>query len=154
MRNDVDASEVTPESLMNTFHGPGFSKMIIVTIVVHAVVILGTSVPFLLESVLGDDSSELSKEERIENAVADATSSLQQVADEHGLSLQEVREQISKGATRKVAELKPVPVAEPETEPEKPKSTIEQELEKKAAGPALPDVSTDIEDEEEEDLFK
>jgi hypothetical protein len=162
MTDNKQIDEVTPESLMNTFHGPGFSKMIIITIVVHAVVILGTSVPFLLKSVIGDDTEKLTKEERAQKAVEDATAPLQKIADEYGLTLQEVREQISKGETRKTtsksaaAENREAPATTEKQvtpEPEIPKSAIEQELEKKAAGPALPDVSTDIE-EEEEDLFK
>ncbi|MFT7515064.1 MAG: hypothetical protein ACI9QL_004290, partial [Candidatus Omnitrophota bacterium] len=146
------------ESLMNSFHGPGLSKMMIVTIVVHVVVILGTSVPFMLKSVLGENTSELSKDERIEKAVADATSSLQKIADEHGLSPKEISDQFGTGKTMKPVE-RAKPSTEPEApatsaqEPEKPKSAIEQALEKKAPGPGLPDVSSDIE-EEEDDLFK
>jgi len=160
MSNEVDVNEVTPESLMETFHGPGLSKMVIITIVVHAVVILGSSVPFMLRSVMGEDRSKLSKEERIDKAMADVTGELQKIAEEHGLTAQEIREQFAKGKRSKPSA---APVADPEpevnpepaatSEPEKPKSTIEQELEKKESGPALPDLSTDIE-EEEEDLFK
>jgi len=161
MSNEIDVNEVTPESLMDTFKGPGLSKMVIITIVVHAAVILGSSVPFLLRSVMGDNSSRLSKEERIDKAMADVTGELQKIAEEHGLTTQEIREQFAKGKRPKPAA---APVTEPEAEPdseseapgepEKTKSAIEKELEKKELGPASPDLSADIEDEEEEDLFK
>ncbi len=157
---NLNTDEVTPESLMNAFHGPGLSKMMIVTIIVHVVVILGTSVPFMLHSVLVDDTSKLSKEERIDKAMVDVTGELQKIADEPGLRAQEIGDLFAKGnrpqpTTAPVVD--PEMESEPETtgspmkEPEKPKSTIEQELEKKASGPSLPDVSSDI---EEEDLFK
>ena len=148
---------------MESFKGPGWAKMITVTLVVHAVVILGTSVAFLSRTVSGKDGADLSKEERLEKAMSDATGSLQAIAKEHGLSARELSEQLSRAsAPQKVSAVNPetpekvdVPVApgpkSPDgADPETPKSDIERELEKKADGPTLPDVSGDI----EEDLFK
>ena len=148
---------------MNHFHGPGLSKMVLVTILVHVAVILGTSIPYLLRTVVGEDSAALSKEERVEKALEEANASLQKIADTHGLSPLDIRGQWSgkpAAAPKATTESRPEPEPEdpPDTpEPEddaKPKSAIQQELEKAVPGPGLPDVSTDIDAEDEDDLFK
>ena len=77
--------DATPESLMRVFQGAGWGKMIAFTVVLHVVVIGGSSVPYLLRSFGGALSGERSREERIEKAVADATASLQKIAEAGGI---------------------------------------------------------------------
>lgn len=140
---------------MEAFRGRSLGSIILFTVVVHLVLLVGTSVPFLYKSVMGADTSGMSEEERIESAVKEATASLREIAEEHGLKPQDLSSQFAGGKPR-------TPKApRPETtnpsgsgvvaEPEEPKTVIEQELNKVEAGPSVPTVE---DEDEEEDLFK
>lgn len=150
--------ETSPDELMDTFEGRGLKSIIVFTIIVHAVVLLGTSVPFLRKQFLGSDSSELSEEERTQLAVKEATASLREIAEEHGLKPQDLSTQVAGGAPKAPvvnsggAPSPPDPVqpADPEKESGEPKSAIEKEMEKVEKGPAAPPVAED----DEEDLFR
>jgi len=150
--------DVTPESLMEHFQGPGLVKMVLVTLVFHAVVVLGTSVSFLKASLLGEDVSKLTKEQRVEKAVADATTSLRKIAAANGLNPQDISDKFAGGASRAVkketlpagdqppgetnttpeatsAVVTPVPAS---TNPPAPESQIEKDLKKTVDGPKVP----------------
>jgi hypothetical protein len=160
MKTNVD--EVTPESLMEHFQGPGLVKMVLVTVVFHAVVVLGTSVSYLKDSLLGEDVSKLTKEERVEKALADATASLRKIATANGLNPQDISEKMAGGAARAVKKESLAPAGQspagvtnavvpektgPETTtppvttnetPAKPESQIEKDLKKAVEGPKAP----------------
>ncbi|HCI91831.1 MAG TPA: hypothetical protein DHV60_04675 [Verrucomicrobiales bacterium] len=141
--------ETTPVELMESFQGRSLKSIVVFTLIIHALILIGTSVPFLIEKVAGKDNSELSEDERIELAVKKATSSLRDIADEHGLNVQDISNQFASGAKKpkapaKDSAKKPTPPADPEN----PKSTIEKELDVKADGPEIPKV------EDDDDLFK
>ena len=143
--------ETTPDELMESFQGRSLKSIIVFTLIIHGVILLGTSVPFLIEKVSGKDTSDLTEEERIQLAVKEATSSLRDIAEEHGLNVQDISGQFA-GGSKKPKEPAKEPVAAPqpeEKEPEKPKSSIEKELDVKAKGPDVPKV-----EEDDEDLFK
>ena len=129
-------------------------SIIVFTILIHAVVLLGSSVPFLMKTVKGEDTSKLSEQDRIDKAVREAAASLREIAEEHGLNPQDLSSQFAEGKTKPPASV-PVPAPAPgvapagEGEPGEPKSTVEKELDVKADGPKLPAV-----EDEEEDLFK
>ena len=147
--NSTD-NDSTPDELMEGFRGKSLKSIVVFTIIVHAVILLGTSVPFILEKVGGKDTSKVSKEERIELALKKAKDSLSDIAEEHGLSVNDISGQFAGSAKPKSAAKKPVKeTTTPTTEPEKPKSTIEKELEVKANGPELPKVEDD-----DENLFR
>jgi hypothetical protein len=144
---------------MEHFQGPGLFKMVLVTLVFHAVLVLGTSVSFLKTSLMGEDVSKLTKEQRVEKAVADATASLRKIAAVNGLNPQDISDKFSGGASRvakKVtlpggaqppAETNPAPEATTapvvipapaSTNPPKPESQIEKDLKKTVDGPKAP----------------
>jgi len=150
--------EVTPESLMEHFQGPGLFKMVLVTLIFHAVLVLGTSVSFLKTSLMGEDVSKLTKEQRVEKAVADATASLRKIAAVNGLNPQDISDKFSGGASRAAkkatptggvqppVETKPAPEAATapvmpapaSTNPPAPESQIEKDLKKAVEGPKVP----------------
>ena len=146
-------NNTNPDDLMHHFRGRSLKSIIIFTIVVHVVVIGGTSIPFMIRSMSAPNTEKMSEEERIQLAVKEATSSLQKIAEEHGIRPQKLSDQFistARPATEpKTEEVPAEPVEDPETpaEPEEPKSEIEKELEKAEPGPALPPV------EEAVDLF-
>lgn len=152
-KNVTTHAEGTPESLMEHFQGPGLAKMVLVTLAVHLVLIGGTSVPYLKTELLGEDVSKLSKEKRIEKAVADATASLRKIAAANGLNPQEISDTFSPGASRAAksastatmpkpavvpAPEKAAPTNEPAKAPAAPESQIEKELKKTVEGPKAP----------------
>ncbi|MFK7910835.1 MAG: hypothetical protein AB8F34_09540 [Akkermansiaceae bacterium] len=152
--SNTTGDEATPDVLMESFHGRSLKSIIVFTLIIHGVILLGTSVPFLIEKVAGKDTSELSEDERIELAVKEATSSLRDIADEHGLNVQDISDQFASGSKKPKAPAKepvvnPKPDASADADPEKPKSAIEKEIEVKADGPEVPKVEDD-----DEDLFK
>lgn len=157
--------ETTPDQLLQSFRGRSFKSVILFTVIVHAVVICGTSIPYLMKSLTGNSASKLSESERTEIAAREATEALRDIATKHGLKPQDLSTRIAGGAAPKAPIVeeseKPATTEEPappETaqpnaagEPEKPKSAIEKELEVKEEGPKVPTIP--VEEASEEDLF-
>jgi hypothetical protein len=154
--------EITPDQLLQSFRGRSFKSVILFTVIVHAVVICGTSVPYLMKALTGESSSKLSESERTEIAAREATEALRDIATKHGLKPQDLSSRIAGGAAPAApkedappAAKDPAPsdVKQPEEagEPEKPASAIEKEIEVKAEGPVVPPIP--VEEASDEDLF-
>lgn len=149
--------ETTPDELLDTFRGRSLKSIILFTLAVHAVILLGTSVPFLWKTIAGP-SSELTEEQRVQAAVKEATDSLRQIAERHGIPPQDLSSQFAGGSRAAAAPETTSPEATvPETATpdgnvtpdDEPKSAIEEEIEQVAPGPEVPPIT-----EEEVDLFK
>ena len=148
--------EISPDELMEDFRGRSVTSIVIFTIVAHLIVlVVAVGVPFLWGLVMGSDVKELSEETRKELAVKEARASLTEIAKEYGLkSVDDLSRQMAGGA-RPASKPKAVEPVAPASDGEgegagEPKSAIEKELEKVEAGPDVPPVPED----EEEDLFK
>ena len=85
-----NTNETTPDELLDTFKPLSLKKIVLFTVAVHAVLLLGTSVPFLLKKFSGGDSAALSEEERVELAVKEASASLREIAKAHGIKQQDL----------------------------------------------------------------
>jgi hypothetical protein len=149
--------ETTPDQLMEAFRGRSFKSIILFTLIVHVVVLGGTSIPFLMKSVSGKSDSKLTEKERTEIAAREATSALRDIAEKHGLKPQDLSTRIAGGAAPAAPkEEAPAPKEDPATKPpeeaEKPKTAIEEELEVKEDGPKVPPVPT--EEASDDDLFE
>jgi len=153
--------DVTPDDLLSDFRGKGIFPILIFTVLVHGVVLLGSSVPWMMETLFTSVDEDASEEERMKEAVREASGSLREIADKYGLHPEELSSQFTKkekpkpAATQTPTDKEAPATGTPSapttpTDPEEPKSSIEQELEAKATGPALPAIPQ----EEEEDLFK
>lgn len=166
MNTSEPTEEVTPDDLLSDFRSSSFPSIVIFTIVVHAVLLFGTSIPYLWRTFAGADTSTLTEEQRTEKAMKAATESLRKIASEHGLKPQDLSSQLGTGGgTSETGESDPVesesgpgwpggkedpdvPIADP-ADPEDPKNAIEKELEVKTTGPSVPPVPDD-----DDDLFK
>jgi hypothetical protein len=151
---NTQQDETTPDQLLESFRGSNLKTIIVFTLIVHAVVLLGSSVPYLWKTVAGGDSSKLGEKERMEIAEREAASSLREIASKHGVKPEELSSRFAGAvpATAKVDTKEtaaPAPEAEIPAADEAPKSAIEKELNTKEAGPALPAI-----EDEKEDLFK
>jgi len=153
---DTQKEEVTPDQLMKHFQGGSLKSIIIFTVVVHVVLLAGSSFPYLYKAVVGEDTSEMSEKERTDAAMREATVALREIAEEHGLKPQDLSSQLAGGARKAPKTAKKESATkgsqdDPSTgnDPEKPKSAIEEEISKKATGPTVPKPEDD-----EEDLFK
>ena len=148
--------EVTPDSLMGQFKGKGLKPIVMFTLVVHAVLIIGSSIPFFVRKAMSSDNSKRSEAERIESAVEDATAALRKIAKKHGLNPQDISSQFSGGSragksaggAAATPGVGPKTADVPEAAPEREKSAYETNLEAKAEGPTVPSF-----DDEEEDIF-
>jgi hypothetical protein len=65
-------------------------RFVVLALVVHAVVIIATSVPWLRETFMGSATAGMTDDQKLEAAVREATSSLQAIAKEHGVSPQDL----------------------------------------------------------------
>ena len=152
--SETQKEEVTPDQLMKHFQGSSLKSIIIFTLIVHAVLLAGSSFPYLYKTIVGKDASEMSEKERTEAAMRDATAALREIAEEHGLKPQDLSSQLAGGAPKAPKAPKDdattkKPESDSNTNSEEPKSAIEKELDKKATGPTVPKPEDD-----EEDLFK
>jgi len=149
-----------PDDLMNHFQGRGLKSIIVFTIIVHFVVILGTSVPYLL-GMFGDPNKGLSEEERTKLAIQEANEKLAEIAKSHGLQAQQLRSQMAGGRPAAKPAEKPEqgdaakPPAPEEPGTDKPvegeirgDSDVENKLREKLPAPELPPVDNT------DDLFK
>jgi membrane-bound lytic murein transglycosylase B len=153
--------ETTPDQLLESFRGRSFKSVILFTVIVHVVIVCGTSIPYLMKTITGKSASKLNEKDRIELAAREATEALRDIATKHGIKPQDLSSRIAGGAAPKAPvekEEEPAPKEEPVTpetpptvEPEKPKSEIEKELEVKQEGPKVPEIK--VEEATEEDLF-
>ena len=78
-------NDTSPDDLMQHFRGRSLKFIILFTIVVHVVVIGGTSIPFILRSLTGPNTEAMSEEQRIELAVKEATSALRAIAENYDI---------------------------------------------------------------------
>lgn len=151
------SQETTPDQLLESFRGRSFKSIILFTIVVHLVIIGGTSVPYIMKTLSGKSDSTLSEAERTEIAALEATDALREIAKKHGLKPQDLSSRIAGGAAPAAPkEQAPLSTEEPAAptpeEPEKPKTAIEEQIEVKEDGPKVPTIPT--EEAEDDDLFK
>jgi hypothetical protein len=151
---DNPKENMTPDQLMDTFHGSSLKKIILFTLLVHVVLIVATSGPYLWKLVAGDDSSKLGEKERMDIAKREAMSSLREIANKHGLKAEDLGNRFADNTPAAPKEETEKPAAETpkeatSTEPEKPKSEIEKQINTKEVGPKLPAIQ-----DEKEDLFK
>jgi hypothetical protein len=79
-------SPAEPEDLMRDFRGGGLMRFAILALVVHAIVILATSIPWLRETFMGSATAGMTEEEKLEAAVNEATAKISSIAKEHGVS--------------------------------------------------------------------
>jgi membrane-bound lytic murein transglycosylase B len=145
--------DTTPDELMQAFRGRGLKSMLVFTLAVHAVFILTTSLPGIVKNLTsGGAGGDLTAEERAELANKEATASLREIAQRHGITPQDLSARFApttaaRPATEPTPETAPTPT---EPTPEAPKSAIEQQLETTAEGPTTPPIPNN----DDEDLFK
>ena len=160
---EIDES-ITPDSLMGDFKGKKLVIAILLAIVLHAVLILGTSFNYLKTEVFGTDTSEMSKEDRVQVAIGEATAELGKIAKRHGLSVEDITSKFSAGGSRSDklntstdagsdtttepaaggnTETSSPNTADPDNDPDSGQSEMEKELRKPVKGPEAPPINID-----------
>ena len=101
MADDKPAYEegVSPDSLMGDFRGRSVMTIVIFTVIIHVVIIGTTSFGYLKTEVFGA-TEDMTKEQRIEAAVKEATSSIRELAEKYELSPQEISDRFAKSGSR------------------------------------------------------
>jgi hypothetical protein len=165
----MEKNETTPDELLDSFKGRSLKSIIVFTVVVHAVILVGTSLPSLLAGVIAEDTSGLTEGERLaaatEKAKAvlegldeernrEANAALVEIAETYGLKAQDLGDRVQSKTPdeSKMIQSPESTSSTGTTIPEDgsgPRSAIEEEIEKVEAGPDVPPV-----EDEEEDLFK
>ena len=147
---------VSPDELLGHFKGRKVITVILVALVLHAVVIFGTSYSFLKNQVFGPDTTEMSKEEKLKVAVAEATSALGDIAERHNISVDELiakfattgsrSSKISEEGSSETKETAPPAGAvdeSPAAEADEEKSAIEKNLATPKEGPDIGEEKID-----------
>jgi len=153
-----------PDDLLRDFRGGGLVRFALLALVVHTIVILAASVPWLRTTFLGDASAGLTEQQKLDAAVEEAAASIQAIAKEHGVPPQDLSARFVGGA--KPAAAKPAPAAAASGDPAPapaaaggPPPTVSTPSAGQPqpppdaappvpAGPAMPDVDANV------DLFK
>lgn len=163
------------DDLLRDFRGSGLLWPLLVTVAAHAVVILATSVPWLREAI-GGGKDDLTEDQRMEAAVQQATASLRDIAEEHGVRPQDLGSRFASGgkpgaakaggaekpdAAEKPAEPKPNGASQPAAPAggaaqtgdwgasgQPPAAAPKTDAPAAPPGPAIPEVKDDV------DLFK
>jgi hypothetical protein len=149
------------DDLLRDFRGGGLLWPLLITVAVHAVVILATSLPWLREAI-GGGKADLTEEQRMDAAVKEATASLREIAEEHGVKPQDLGSRFSAGgkpapakpagAEKPAGSEKPVPsTADAAAQPAAPaaaQAAPKTDAPAAPPGPAIPEVKDDV------DLFK
>jgi hypothetical protein len=148
---DTKTNETTPDQLMKAFEGHSLKAIILFTVVIHAVLLIGTSIPYLWSEVAGEDTTGQSEEERLQAATKEATTAMREIAERYQLKPQDLSSRFTDGAPKAspASDTAPAPASDGAApdEPKEPESIIEKEIQKVEEGPELPPI-------EEEDLFK
>ena len=149
--------ETTPDQLLESFRGRSFKSILIFTLIVHVVLIGGTSVPYLIKLIAGNSTANLTEQQRTELAATEVAAAMREIATKHGLKPQDLSTHMAGTAAPAApkTETSP-PTEEPATptpeEPAKPKTAIEEQLDVKEDGPKVPAIPT--EEATDDDLFK
>jgi hypothetical protein len=157
--------ESNPDSLLRDFRGRPLFLILFLTLLIHLFLVGLFSIGYLSEKVgelrkefFGDGSTELTEDQRLDEALKEATASLREIAKRHDVSPQDLSERFSgeSPAATDAGEEQFVSADEPEVPDSKdpgsqdPPSAIERELEETENGPKLPDLPGL---EGEDDLF-
>jgi len=161
----LPADQVAPDELMGDFRGRPLVMIAVFTVIVHLVVIAVFSVGMLMS---GAPAAELPDDERMANAVREATASLRDIADANKVDDEALIARFANGAPAPTATATsgsddPAatgeggatdPATDATTPPadspgDEPLSDIERTLQQEQAGPTVPDLSAEGED----DLF-
>ena len=95
MSENTQNNDLNPDDLMSDFRSKGLLRIIIFTFVIHGVVLLGSSVPWMYDSLFSSVDENASEEERIKEAVREATGSLKDIAEKYGIHPEELSSQFS-----------------------------------------------------------
>ena len=150
---DISKEETTPDQLMESFKGHGLKTIILFTVIVHVVVIGGSSIPYFIEKMGGGSAAEGKVAERLEAATREAKSAIQEIVKAEEVSDRFTGSKPAKAAPSKAQSpsenTKPDSESKNSPESGEPESEIEKEIKIKEDGPKLPGIGG-----EAEDLFK
>ncbi len=78
----MKANEITPGELLDSFKGRTLKSIIVFTIVVHALILIGTSIPAIVGHFTSEDLSGMDEGERLAAATAKAKVALESINDD------------------------------------------------------------------------
>ena len=87
---------VSPDTLMSDFRGKPIVAIVIFTLIAHGLFIGVFSLGYLRDQVLGEDTSSLSEDERMDIALDEGTKALREIAERHNLSVQDLSNRSAK----------------------------------------------------------
>ena len=99
--NDQPASakheQVSPDALMNDFKGKPIARIVIFTVIIHAIFIGLFSFGYIRNEVMGEDTAELTEDERMDLAVKESTTALRDIADRYDINVRDLSKAFVEG---------------------------------------------------------
>ena len=167
------SEDISPDALMGDFKGKGIIGIFLVTIILHVVVLGGSSYGYIQKEFFSPAPEEIDVEKRKDMALDDATVALREIAEKYNLKSADITDKFSKGGSRgsKVGDSKatspksndstknnPEGTNEPKSNPddnanstpeasgntEENKSALEKSFDKKEQGPEDFDFNDDF----------
>ena len=87
--------EMRTDVMMRDFKGKKVLFLVLAALIFHAVIIVGSSFGYLASEVFGEDTSEMTKEDRVDVALGEATSALSEIAERHTLTMNDILEKFA-----------------------------------------------------------
>lgn len=94
-----NSSGVSPDSLLSDFKGSSVSKIVVFTVILHVIILGGSSIPWLISEFV-QNPIELEKGEREKLALTDATMAIKDIAEKYGLEPADITNKFSKSGSR------------------------------------------------------
>lgn len=163
MTDVLKETEGTADELLDDFKGSSLKRIIIFTVVIHVVLVVGTSIFYLWNVLTVGDVKDLPEEKRMEMAIAEVNRHIRRTADQYDILPKVLSESLDKKASAagddtdspdsiETDGTNAVGAAAGDThgvgsdtgETNSTKSAMEKRLEMKAEGPAEPDMDVDL----------
>lgn len=90
-------ADMNPDALMNDFQGKPIVKIVVFTLIIHAIFIGIFSTGYLKSQVMGEDSGGLEDKERMDIALREGTAALLKIAEEHRVDIKDLTKNLAEG---------------------------------------------------------
>jgi len=93
-------TKMSPDHLMNDFKGRGVSGIFLFTVIIHALLLVGSSLPYIQSTYFDSNPAEIEESKRKEMAFDDATTIVDEIAEKYDMQASDITDRFSKSGSR------------------------------------------------------